>query len=676
MARLPSAQDLGERPTPRPAGGIASYTPSRDNLGAQVSEAGQEVIQASRILEESNARQDTIAAEAALNKLQEQRLTLEHDEQTGFRRVKEGGAVGQKFMDDYLGRFNQAASLIEEGLSNENQKALFKQRIPVVGLQYRASLMEHQSRQTDAFNDSTERGAIELQLQSAAMRPDDEVGLQTSLVRINATVDRMAERKGLSTEEASVLKGEYGSAAYAARVQSHLIGIPGVVDANPYTALAMIERDREKMLPDTVLDLTHKAMSSIRMLENQRRIEQDRALKDAEQEVKGLAEFAMTGANPDDAYESQVLMKTAGTPFEPQARQLLQQAKAGAMHGSQSIPQQQASIRTAEAALANGTSPEAEKLIARARQITATQEAAYKENPWAASARFQRLPAVPDVPLPSAEDVPSYVAKVLPMMSVVETAGGAPVSPLQPAQAKAFVDQLQALPVGPRSEVLAKTGQLLDAPRVDVLAEQLDHANRPLALSLKLGSAGTTAGRMVSELVLRGADAIRDKAVKRDDATLTGWRAELSRMVGGALGNSKDEKDVIDAAYYVRVAMEHEGSAVPGFELTASNENAVKMVIGQPVERAGVKTILPRGMDEHQFDFRLRQYTPDKLALYAPAHAVWVRGQQRSLASLSSALPSMGLRRDADGRYIPVSAGAPVTIDEAGTQLLRLEVAP
>jgi hypothetical protein len=67
---------------------------------------------------------------------------------------------------------------------------------------------------------------------------------------------------------------------------------------------------------------------------------------------------------------------------------------------------------------------------------------------------------------------------------------------------------------------------------------------------------------------------------------------------------------VIDSAYYVRVAMDHEGSSAPGFNLTASNENAVKLVVGQPLERAGVKTILPRGMDENTFTEKVRASRP------------------------------------------------------------------
>ena len=63
---------------------------------------------------------------------------------------------------------------------------------------------------------------------------------------------------------------------------------------------------------------------------------------------------------------------------------------------------------------------------------------------------------------------------------------------------------------------------MLTAPRIQALADQLDKGSKPLALSLKLGADGTTAGRMVSELVLRGAQALSDKTVKLDDQALAG----------------------------------------------------------------------------------------------------------------------------------------------------------
>jgi hypothetical protein len=120
-----------------------------------------------------------------------------------------------------------------------------------------------------------------------------------------------------------------------------------------------------------------------------------------------------------------VRAKTQGTPFAEKTEDLMKQADCGAMHGSQSIPRQQADDPRGRSAMAQGGSnPDAEKILARAKTITDNQIAAYKENPWAASAKFQRLPSVPDKPLPSADAVPAYVSQVQPYMSAVESGSG------------------------------------------------------------------------------------------------------------------------------------------------------------------------------------------------------------------------------------------------------------
>jgi hypothetical protein len=670
MARLPDATALGERPTPQASGAVASYRPQGDNLGAQIASAGQDLQQAAAIVADTNKRQDTIAAEAALNRLQQERVTLEFDPKSGFRSVKQGGAVGEAFVDGYMKRYDDATNLIAEGLVNEQQKALFKQRAPVVGLQYRSSLLQHQSNQTEEFNNATEKSTLDLQVQAVAMQPTNDIVLQTSLVRMGATIDAMAQRRGLPPEQVADLKSKYMDAAYSSRVMSNLIGIPGVVEANPYVARDMLEKSREKMLPDTVLRLSRETTTAIRMLENAARIENDKRRKEAENATEELFKFAQTGALPSEAYQAEVKAKTAGFPdLEKNTEVLIQQATVGAMHGSRSVPQQEQSIRAMEARAAQGSSPEIELVIKAARQITDTQAAAYKENPWAASARFQRLPSVPDKPLPQAEAVPSYVQQMLPFMEGVEAAGGTPVSPLQPAQAQAFSEQLSKLPAGPRADVLGQTGGLLNAPRILALADQLDKSNKPLALALKLGAGRTTLDRANAETLLRGADAIRDKTVKKDDTVLTGWRSEIAGLVRGTLGDKKAEDDAIDAAFYVRAGMEE-----PDYQGRASNETAVSLVLGRPYEVAGVKTVLPKGMSVDDFEDKIRAYTPDKLSQIVFSDTVYIRGQPRSVQQLSRSLPSMGLKRNPQGGYTPVSGNAFVTLDEGGAMPLNLEV--
>jgi hypothetical protein len=222
--------------------------------------------------------------------------------------------------------------------------------------------------------------------------------------------------------------------------------------------------------------------------------------------------------------------------------------------------------------------------------------------------------------------------------------------------------------------VLAQTGAMLDVRRGSALAEQLDKQDKPLALALKLGLDRTDAGRTTAAIVLRGAQALQDKTVKKEDAVITGWRGEIAPLVRGTLGDERAENDVIDASYYVMAAQEIENISPENRRgIGKGAKDAVELVIGLPVERAGLKTVLPRGMKERDFDERLK-VAGQRLRGQAPEGVVFVRGAPVKVDQIANRLTEYGLKRDGQGRYIPVIRNAPVTLDPQGTQLLRLDV--
>jgi hypothetical protein len=697
MPRLPDYTDLGRAPTPRPAGGIASYQPA-DNSGMArgLQEAGREIAQASQILAETNARQDVVVAEAALNRLQQQRLDLEAGEQ-GFSRVRGSGVVSPKFVADYEQRFKAAARDIEQSLANDNQRRLFQQRVPTTGLQFRSALLRHQATETDRFNDLTENETVDSARRQIFDSPLDPQALDAGLARMNWAIDQKAQRMGWDSTVTQETK-----ATFRQKVMEDLGAI--LVERDPAGALQALNVRMgigvepgpsgvtafDAVGPEKLVTLRNRAASYVEQSRARLEAEQKKRLKEAEDEVKALREFALTGQMVSPAYEQQVLAKTIGTPYEAGARALVQSSYVGATHGAQTLTTQEQRLAQMDTQLAlQGGSPEELKLVQSAREITNRQRAAYKENPWAAATRFGRQPAVPEVTLTAPEQVPQLVGQRLTLINGVETYAGAPVSPLQPNEAKAFTAMLQGMPPEQRAEVIAQTGAQLTVPRGAALAEQIDAHDKPLALSLKMGLDRTTAGRAASVYVLRGAQALKDKTVAKDDSALAGWRAEIATHVRGALGNDAAEQDVIDAAYYVRAALEQEGIAPSGLKpMSANAENAIAMVIGRPVTRAGVKTFLPRGMDESTFDDRLQAYTAERLHAMTftrsegtdvqrtPIGVFFVRGAPITAAQLAARLPEYGLKRDGAGRYVPVVRNAPITLDPQGQQLLRLEIAP
>lgn len=266
MARLPDAADLGERPSVRTGGGIASYSPTNPGAGIarELGNAARELDQASAIVEATNAEQDRMAAESAMNELQRRRVDLEFNTESGFRNAKQGAAVGRPFVERYMGQFDDASKSISEKLQNDRQRKLFAERAPVVSLQYRSALMQHQAAQTEAFNDSTSDSTLKLALQGMAQRPNDELGFQTGMVQIEATVDDYAKRKGISPQETKALKQRYAEAAYSTRILSVLEGIPGVAEPNPYLAEQMLRQNIDKLGPQQIVALTKQVMGGVK----------------------------------------------------------------------------------------------------------------------------------------------------------------------------------------------------------------------------------------------------------------------------------------------------------------------------------------------------------------------------------------------------------------------------
>lgn len=278
MAALPDVTAFSGNAVPQPARGVAGYEPPN---WRQVGMAGQEVNSAGRDLESAadtiaatNERQDALVAQSAANSLRMASTTLQYDPTNGFASVKEGGAVGQQFIDNYAEKFGNAQSQIRSQLTTPNQQRMFDQHAAVAADSFKQALLEHQAKQTDAFNDTTSNNTITLALRSMAQRPTDELNFQTQMLSIGATVDDQTKRKGLPPQFAAAMKGQYFDSAYSARILSIANGIPGVVQANPYEAEAMFKQVQDQLGPDAQVKLAHDVQNAIRPVQ-----QRDMALK-------------------------------------------------------------------------------------------------------------------------------------------------------------------------------------------------------------------------------------------------------------------------------------------------------------------------------------------------------------------------------------------------------------
>jgi hypothetical protein len=436
--------------------------------------------------------------------------------------------------------------------------------------------------------------------------------------------------------------------------------------------------------PEQIHTWNGLADAKIRMRDRLNQAAQDQREADAVKSYNELVTFTNSGKVPDLDYLNRVRAATVGTSQADSASALLKVAIAGGGFGAQSLPRQQATLTQLEAnGNAAGSDPQREATLTQFRTIHQTQTTAYKDNPWDAGTQFAHLPAQPEQQITAPEQGIAVIQARKPFMPAVESASGATadrsgISPLQPNEAAAWGATLATLPVSKRAEVLGTAGAGLSSPQIDALAEQLAAKDKPTALMLKINDR-TASGRAVAERVGIGAQGLTDGTVKADDTKLAGWKAEAATALRGALGNSKAEDDAIMAAYYVRAAAELPSGTTPGYESPdKSMTAAITMVVGAPLTRGGVNTVLPRGMTESALDTKLRAMTPDVLKTMAPDGKVYLRDasgvREMPLNILHNRMVDFGLKYYSPGVYAPVRNNVILTTDKDGTQPLLLKV--
>lgn len=267
MPTLPDVNSFSQS-APQPASGVATFEPPNwrqvGMAGQEISGAGRDLEQAADTISQTNERQDAIVAQSAANSLRAATISLQYDPSNGFANVKEGGTLGQQFVDTYAQKLTDAQTAIRGQLTSPNQQRMFDQHAEVAGMQFRQQLLEHQARQTELFNDTTSNDTVQLALRSMASRPADEVNFQTQMLSIGATLDDVGKRKGLPPQAVTAMKLQYFDAAYGTRIQSIANGIPGVVQADPYKAEAMFRQVQDQLGPAAQISLARDVQNAIR----------------------------------------------------------------------------------------------------------------------------------------------------------------------------------------------------------------------------------------------------------------------------------------------------------------------------------------------------------------------------------------------------------------------------
>jgi len=380
---------------------------------------------------------------------------------------------------------------------------------------------------------------------------------------------------------------------------------------------------------------------------------------------KGI-ELSMSGAYLSPDFIADLSTKAAGTGLERQVNALLASQKQVAGFASMPPDQRAESLNAMRARRANpatGVTPEQNELILRAERIDDNLRKQVDENAWSAAQSVGVIQQAPQIAIGDANQAISVIGQRMQEIGTVEAWAGKKVSPLQPDEADQVTRLVRVLPADQAAGVLGQMGALVgDADRVAAVAKQLQDKDGVIGTAMAFASSKTTQGRYTAELVLRGEQAIKDKAVKPDGAVESGWRAQIAKQVRGAYSNQQAEDQIINAAFLITAA---KGGDV---------ENAINLATGGIIERNGGKLPLPYGMKEPEFEKRLGAITLGDVQSQAPGGFVMAGQARLPLDKFVQSIPDAQLVHAGQGVY-NVRAGGTLVTNEQGKRI-ALQIGP
>ncbi|WP_020665891.1 hypothetical protein [Methyloversatilis discipulorum] len=387
---------------------------------------------------------------------------------------------------------------------------------------------------------------------------------------------------------------------------------------------------------------------------------QEARIRKAEAEFNVFQALADKGTILDPAYIDRVMTVTAGTDYQTGVRQLAQHAQAVGGLASQPVPAQQATLDAIDREIATkGRTPELDKRREAVAKVVNGSRTDLNQNGLRAGLERGVITQIAPIDTSSPEGLARSLAGRMQQADTVSAWAGKTVSPLDSDEADAVRKMLGALPAKLRSEAVASIATATGPRAAAAIAAQLDKQDRPLALAFASAGDRTTAGRFTSELIIKGAAAIKDGTVAKDDKNVTGWRAQIAAEVEGAFPTETSTQAVKDAAYYIAAGIAQEsGGAVSPKDI----RKAVTLAAGgQIIERNGKRIPIPAGMDADAFEDRIKSVPAASIEAQAPGGQVLVGGTPMPAAEFAASVPGQELMIVGPNRYAVIVRGRPVT---------------
>lgn len=436
--------------------------------------------------------------------------------------------------------------------------------------------------------------------------------------------------------------------------------IQGMTDMDPQKRATLLDR-----VGAYKFSLDQKAELAAQRAQRQR----EASLKTAEAAFQTFQGIADKGLALDPTYVDTVIKQTAGTPFQAGVVAL---AKAGAENGglaAQPLTAQRAELDKITAQIAKeGNSPALQKRRDQIEKVVNGSVADYDKDPYAAAAERGVINPVKPLVM-DLKQIPAQLEERRQLASVVRAAAGKEVSLFKPEEAQQLGTMMQALPPRDRATALAGLSKQMTPGQMRAFGKQLGAKDDTLAAAaiLTANEAKTTNGRYVSEIVLAGADAMKEDRVKFPSGqSKTSIRSEIDKLTRGAFASEDAQRAAGDAAMSVYAGLLAEGGA-------PDVKQAVNLATGGVMEINGAKIIKPYGWDDSRVTKALRTIDTKRVESIAAGQPILIGGQQVTPDELAKHIPGATLGPAGKGSYTLSIGGRLVTRADGRPLVMPLE---
>jgi hypothetical protein len=281
VPRLPDVTSLGDRPTPQPGGGLATYQVPNARFGLEdpgralegVGQAMGEVVQ------KFQERADTTRVEDAWNQYKNTALDMTVGDK-GILNLKGGDAVNGNILQTAGSTLKAAKEQILGSLANDEQRRRFGERATVTDLQVKHQVLAHLSTEQLAYDKTVQAGSEAAANAQVNAVPQSLEVFQQARDTLMAQADAYLKSQGITDNSA---KDDYKSklvdGLWSTRIESLLYSQPLLADAllranekeikNPQLKLQLQEKTRNASIAVSAGLEAQKAIDEVRSLPEQ-----------------------------------------------------------------------------------------------------------------------------------------------------------------------------------------------------------------------------------------------------------------------------------------------------------------------------------------------------------------------------------------------------------------------